>query len=65
MTTVWLPDDLVALLDKVKNDRKDPTRSDTVRFLILRSLADMSYLNPTTKKALGIQTKEVSDGADS
>lgn len=56
MTTVWLPPDLVELLDKVKEDRRDPTRSDTVRFLILKALADLSFLPPNTKKALGLAT---------
>jgi metal-responsive CopG/Arc/MetJ family transcriptional regulator len=55
MTTVWLPEDLVSILDRVKNDRKDPTRSDTVRFLILRGLAELSILPLESKKALGIK----------
>jgi len=55
MTTIWLPEDLVELLDKVKRDRRDPTRSDTVRFLILKALADLSFLPQNTKKALGIK----------
>ncbi|RLI00072.1 hypothetical protein DRO19_00530 [Candidatus Bathyarchaeota archaeon] len=60
MTTVWLPEDLVELLDKVKEARKDPTRSDTVRFLLLKALADLSFLPAITKKALGIiTTKEI------
>ena len=53
-TTVYLPYDVVDLVDQVKEDRRDPTRSDTVRFLLLRSLAAMSYLEPATKKALGL-----------
>ena len=52
---MWLPEDLVSILDKVKNDRKDPTRSDTVRFLILRALAELSLLPLESKKALGIK----------
>jgi len=60
VTTVWLPEDLVELLDKVKEARKDPTRSDTVRFLLLKALADLSFLPAITKKALGIiTTKEI------
>ena len=65
MTTIWLPEDLVELLDRLKKDRKDPTRSDTVRFLLLKALADLSYLPKETKKALGVTTttKELaSDG---
>jgi len=52
-TTAWLPLDLVQLVDKIKEDRKDSTRRDTVRYLILRALHDMSYLSEETKKALG------------
>jgi len=52
-TTVWLPKDIVSLVDKVKEDRKDPTRTDTVRYLLLRALAEMSFLPQETKKALG------------
>ena len=52
-TTVWLPKDVVSLVDKVQKDRKDPARSDTVRFLLLRALRDMSFLSEETKKALG------------
>ena len=52
-TVVWLPGDLVDLVDKLKGERMDPTRSDTVRFLILRALADLSYLPEEIKKALG------------
>lgn len=59
MTTIWLPNDLVNLLDEVKEYRKDPTRSDTVRFLILKALADMSLLPEETKKALGYHTESV------
>jgi len=57
MTTIWLPEDLVDLLEKVRKSRKDPTRSDTVRFLILKALAEMSFLPDETKKALGIEVK--------
>jgi metal-responsive CopG/Arc/MetJ family transcriptional regulator len=53
-TTVWLPKDVVELVDKVKKSRRDPARSDTVRYLLLRALADMSYLSRKTKKALGV-----------
>jgi metal-responsive CopG/Arc/MetJ family transcriptional regulator len=53
MTTIWLPDDLISILDEVKKNRMDPTRSDTVRFLLLRSLAELSFLPENTKKALG------------
>ena len=50
MTTIWLPQDLVDLVDEVKEKRMDPTRSDTVRYLILRALKDLSVLPDETKK---------------
>ena len=49
-----LPTNLVNLLDKVRTQRQDPTRSATARILILRALAEMSYLPPIQKKALGL-----------
>lgn len=54
-TVIWLPKDLVDLVDKLKEARRDPTRSDTVRYLILRALAELSFLPQETKKALGIR----------
>jgi metal-responsive CopG/Arc/MetJ family transcriptional regulator len=53
-TTIWLPKDIVEIVDKIKNKRRDPTRSDTVRFLLLKALAEMSFLPEETKKALGV-----------
>jgi len=55
MTTIWLPDDLVKVLDELKQARHDPRRSDTVRFLILRSLAEMHLLPGETVRALGLK----------
>ena len=52
-TTVWLPKDIVDLVDKIKELRRDPSRSDTVRFLLLKALADLSFLPREVKKALG------------
>lgn len=48
-----LPDDLLNLIDKVKEERMDPTRSATVRVLLLRGLASLTYLPPEKRKALG------------
>ncbi len=53
-TTIWLPKDVVEIVDRVKNQRCDPTRSDTVCFLLLRALAEISFLSEETKKALGV-----------
>jgi metal-responsive CopG/Arc/MetJ family transcriptional regulator len=52
-TTIWLPKDVVDIIDRVKEMRKDPTRSDTVRYLLLRALRELSFLPEETKKALG------------
>lgn len=56
-TTFWLPQDLSELVDKLKTARRDPTRTDTIRFLILKALADLSFLPEETKKALGIRRR--------
>jgi Arc/MetJ-type ribon-helix-helix transcriptional regulator len=54
-TSVWLPADLVELIDEVRNRRMDPTRSDTLRYLVLRALCDMSLIPEDVMKALGFQ----------
>jgi len=59
MTTIWLPQDLVGILDELKDARRDPTRSDTVRFLILLGLSNLGFLDKKSVKALGLQKKEV------
>mgnify|MGYP001063582467 CR=1 FL=1 len=53
-----LPESLLKLIDKVGDKRRDPTRSDTVRVLLLQALATMSYLPDSEKKALGIKTEK-------
>jgi len=58
MTTIWLPDDLVDILDELKQARHDPHRSDTVRALILHALADLSLLSSETIRALGLKKSE-------
>jgi metal-responsive CopG/Arc/MetJ family transcriptional regulator len=52
--TISLPQSLVALVENLQEARRDPTRSDTVRLLLLQALAAMSYLPDCEKKALGI-----------
>jgi len=59
-TTFWLPKDLSELVDRVKTARRDPTRTDTIRFLLLRALADLSFLSKETKKALGVSEEKCS-----
>lgn len=53
--SVSLPESLISIIEKTKEKRQDPTRSDTVRILILRALAEMALLPEETKAALGIR----------
>ena len=55
-TTFWLPPDVVSLVDKIRHDRRDPSRSDTLRFLILRAAAELRYLPTEQSKALGFDS---------
>jgi len=52
--TVSLPKSLLDLIEEVRRERRDPTRSDTVRVLLLQALASMSFLSESEKKALGM-----------
>lgn len=52
--SVSLPESLVKLIDETKEKRRDPTRSDTVRVLLLRALAELSLIPEESKKALGV-----------
>ena len=54
-TTVWVSGDIIELVDKVSTARHDATRSDTLRFLIMRALAEMNFLPAKSKKALGVK----------
>jgi metal-responsive CopG/Arc/MetJ family transcriptional regulator len=56
--TFSLPESLLGLIEQVKKKRRDPTRSDTVRVLLLQALAAMSYLAGSEKKALGVKTEK-------
>jgi len=55
-TTVWLPKDLVEMVDKIKSLRMDGHRSATVRWLLLKAISDIypQFLSEDTKKALGL-----------
>jgi len=46
--------DILELVDKVKEERRDSSRSNTIRQLLLLALANLSYLSPEQKKAVGI-----------
>ena len=53
-----LPESVLQLVDVVKCKRRDPTRSDTVRVLLLHGLAALGYLSDSQKKALGIKPEK-------
>jgi hypothetical protein len=48
-------------LESVQRKRRDPTRSDTARILLLQALGSMSYLSASEKKALGIVERQPRD----
>jgi len=50
--SLCLDESLIDLLDKVKDRRRDHSRSNTIRTLILQQLAEMSFLTEDEKKAL-------------
>jgi metal-responsive CopG/Arc/MetJ family transcriptional regulator len=52
--SVCLDKNLIDLLDKVKERRRDQSRSNTIRTLVLQQLAEMSFLTDEEKKALGV-----------
>ena len=52
--SISLPVKVWRLLERLKNDRQDPTLSDTIRVLLLDHLAENSYLKDREKKALRI-----------
>jgi len=55
--TFSLPQSLLELIERVREKRRDPTRSDTVRVLLLQALGSMDYLPGSEKKALGVKSK--------
>lgn len=59
--TFSLPESVLKLVDQVRQKRSDPTRSDTVRILLLQALAAMSYLPESQKKALGIKPEKAGE----
>lgn len=50
-----LPRHLLETVEKVRKHRGDVTRSATLRLLLLTGLAELSYLPPEVKKALGLR----------
>jgi metal-responsive CopG/Arc/MetJ family transcriptional regulator len=62
--TFSLPESLLTLIERVREKRRDPTRSDTVRVLLLQALAAMSYLAGSEKKALGVKAEKNPKGGE-
>jgi metal-responsive CopG/Arc/MetJ family transcriptional regulator len=56
--TFSLPESVLKLVERVQQERRDPTRSDTVRVLLLQALAAMNYLPQSQKKALGFKPEK-------
>jgi metal-responsive CopG/Arc/MetJ family transcriptional regulator len=53
--SICLPEALLSLIEQMKVKRHDPTRSDTIRVLILHGLADFDLLPDEVRAALGIR----------
>jgi len=60
-TSVWFPLDILDLVDKVKDDRRDPSRSVTFRFLVFLGLDRLGYLDDDTRRGMGLEKKEPED----
>jgi metal-responsive CopG/Arc/MetJ family transcriptional regulator len=57
--TFSLPDQLLQMVDAVQLRRRDPTRSDTVRVLLLKALGDLGYLKEKEIAALTLRQEAV------
>jgi hypothetical protein len=53
-TSVRLPKQLFDIIQDVQRARGDPTRTDTIRFLLMHALAELSFLPEESKKAHGV-----------
>jgi len=53
-TSICLPEQLFGIIVDVQRARSDPTRTDTIRFLLMHALAELSFLPEESKKAYGI-----------
>lgn len=47
-----LPERVIQMVETVQQARHDPTKSDTVRVLLLKALADLGYLKAREVNAL-------------
>lgn len=56
---VSLPENLIVLVDRIRMDRGDPSRSDTFRFLLNYALGNLSYFPDARKKALNIAVERL------
>ena len=54
-TTTWLPGDIIKIVDEVRRARKDPRRSDTIRFLLMLGLAEIGALDEEARRVHGIR----------
>lgn len=53
-----VPAALIEKIEQVRKARFDNKRADTIRFLILRALADLGFLSEAEKTALGLHPVE-------
>jgi len=52
-STVFLSNEMVILIDRLKRLRRDPTRATTIRYIIMRIMADLDLLSEEEKKLVG------------
>ena len=50
--TIYLPEEIFNTIEELKKKRNDPTRSDTIRVLILSALAEMGFLPEDQRRAI-------------
>jgi hypothetical protein len=53
-STTWIPEPVLSIVKKLQTLRGDEHMSTTVKFLLLKSIADMSFLSSEEKQALGM-----------
>jgi len=53
--TLSLPKRLLNAVAQLQRQRQDPTRSDTVRVLLLERLAQLGYLTSEEARSLGVE----------
>jgi metal-responsive CopG/Arc/MetJ family transcriptional regulator len=53
--SVSLPPNIIDKVEELQRRRSDPTRSDTIRVLLLHALAEHNLLSPEEEEAMGIK----------